>query len=149
MMLTGSLSASSAGRLVSDRVVAGSNVLRTPDRDPIVDEDVAEVATALVDLCMTGVQRVIEEHGAENDVERDFKAVVRVVQESIAGGKPVALRTISRRLRHLRTKVLDEHLARGMAEQLWLYGDARPPEERKAGGHKRVVVAPWKDGVEV
>ena len=133
---------------LAQRVALSLAVLRMPDRDPIVDEDVIEVATALVDLCMTGVQRVIEEHGAENDVERDFKAVVRVVQESIAGGKPVALRAISRRLRHLRTKVLDEHLARGMAEQLWLYGDARPPEERKTGGHKRVVVAPWKDGVE-
>jgi hypothetical protein len=133
---------------LAQRVALSLAVLRTPDREPVIDEDVAEVATAIVDVCMAGVQRVIEEHGAENDVERDFKTVVRVVQEALAPGRPVALRAVSRRLRHLRSKVLAEHLDRGASEQLWVWGDARTPEEKKAGGHKRVMVAPWKEEVD-
>jgi len=132
---------------LAQRVALSLAVLRTPDRDPVVDEDVAEVAVAIVDVCMAGVQRVIEEHGAENDVERDFKAVVRVVQESLAPGRPVALRAVSRRLRHLRSKALAEHLDRGMSEHLWMWGDARTPDEKKAGGHKRVTITAWRDEV--
>lgn len=133
---------------LAQRVALALAVLRTPERDPVVDEDVVDVAMAIVDACMSGVQRVIEEHGAENDVERDFKAVARVVQELTGSGKAVALRAVSRRLRHLRSKVLVEHLERGMSEHLWLYGDIRSAEEKAAGGHKRMMVGPWRDGVD-
>ena len=132
---------------MAQRVALSLAVLRTPDRDPVVDEDVADVATEIVDFCLSSLARVVEDHSAENETERAYKEVMRVCRDLLGDGRPVPLRAVSRRLRHLRSKDLHDYLARGMDEHLWIYGDARTEDERKAGGHKKMHVMAWKEGV--